>query len=161
MADDSSDLFEQQTDAPFEPVLDLPARRVGVGHVHDVHVQRPAVFRQVDRDAAGRDVDEHRQQQDFAVARDVERNRDDSRLDPVASQHVGGDAKIGKDQFPREEHRQIDRAHHPGRQRGRHDPASGQQRQNQVAHEVADEQVRESDLPLQGGPGEREENAAE
>src|SRR5215203_3268935 len=81
-------LFEQQLDATFKAVLDLSSRLVSALHVHDMHVQPATVVRQIDGHAARRDVDEHGEQQDLAITRDIQRNRHDRRLDPVASQYV-------------------------------------------------------------------------
>src|SRR6185436_5135939 len=67
------DLFEQQLDAACEAVLDLSSRLLSGFHVHDVHVERPAVVRQIDGHAAGRDVDEHREQQNLSVPRNIQR----------------------------------------------------------------------------------------
>src|SRR5688500_19923964 len=48
--------------AAFEPRLDFAPRRIRRGHVHDVDVEELAIGRHVERDAAGRRVDQHRQQ---------------------------------------------------------------------------------------------------
>ena len=130
-------------------------------HVHDVHVECLPVVSQIDRDTARRDVDEHREQQDLAVSGDVQRDCDDRRLNPVAAQHIAGDAEIRDQQFPSEEGRQTERVNGSPHQRRWHHATTAQEREDGVTDDVADQQVRQGDLTLQRGPREREEDAAQ
>src|SRR5690606_36598674 len=152
---------EQHPYALLESGLDVASRFFDVLDVHDVHIERLPIVGQVDGHAAGRDVDQHREQQDLLVRLHVERHGHDGRRDVVAAEHVGGDFEIGVHQLAhevRDEAQGVERAASDARG---HDAAAIEHREDGEAHGVSGQEVAERDLALERCPRERQEDASE
>ena len=101
-----------------------------------------AIVRDVECDAAGREVDQHCQQQNLGVPRDIERKRDDPRLHVKAGcRHVEREPQVGADELPEEEDAQAcSQVHLADVRRAPEHAASDQTEQDEIAEHVAGQQ---------------------
>src|SRR5687768_12366599 len=149
---------KQLQDAPFESQLDFSSRVVRTADVHHVDVHHAPIVGNIERHAARRQVDQHRQQQDFGVLCDIERKRDDPGLHLKARcRHVERESQVGADELPEKKATQTcNEVRLSDRCRAFEHTSSDQAKQDDIAEKVACGQRAERELTLQGGPGKRE-----
>src|SRR6185503_822376 len=150
-------------DAAFEAFLDLLARGLRCVHVHHVNVKGFTIRRHVEGDAAGRRVDQHRQQQDLPVLSGVQWQGDDARL------HIEtrcGDIEcqpgVCRDALPEEIRGQTqDAMDTPNIGRWVEHTAPDQREQNDITKTKPRHQRLQGELSLERGPRQRQKQVTE